>query len=169
MTWQALRVNRGRWRLVDGVLYVYLDGSVNYSDWSRNFAVGRRRTPQGYVNRVDHREAISTIRELRGPLEITRRIVVGGHSRGGSEAYAMAQELRSAGRPVTCFLFASKRTGCKEYQSGEYMGYRHSGDWVPFLPPWYAKWHLHTFGTWAPVWVSHEPREYREKITAAGF
>jgi acetyl esterase/lipase len=155
--------------VVDGVLYVYLDGSVNYSDWVRNFAVGRRNTPQGYVNKVDHREALATIRELRPAIEVCRRVVVGGHSRGGSEAYSMAVELRASGRPTTCFLFAPKRTGCRDYQGGEYLAYRHRGDWVPFLPFWYAKWHLTTFGIWRPVWASHEPREYGQKITAAGF
>lgn len=169
MTWQALRDNHGRWRMVDATLYVYLEGSVGYSDWVRNFAVGRRKTPKGYVNRVDHREAIATIRELRPVLEICKRVVVGGHSRGAAEAFCMARELRAQGRSVTCFLFAPKRTGCSDYQDDHYLGYRHRGDWVPLLPFWYAPWTLATFGTWAPVWVSHEPKEYAMKILQAGF
>lgn len=169
MRWHSLKSNRGRWRVQDGRLYLYLEGSVGYSDWVRNFAVGRRRTAQGYVNRVDHREALATIREIRHVLEVVKSIHVGGHSRGGSEAWALTQELRAAGHKVTCILYAPKRTGCRDYQAGEYLAYRHRGDWVPMLPPWYAGWTCVLIGQWMPIWRAHEPREYMDMIQGHGF
>jgi pimeloyl-ACP methyl ester carboxylesterase len=169
LKWQQLQSNRGRWRIQDGALFIYLEGSVTYSDWVRNFMVGRRRTAQGYVNRVDHREALATIREMRQPLQVVKSVQVAGHSRGAAEAYAMAQELRAAGHCVRCVLFAPKRTGCREYQDSEYLAYRRRGDWVPFLPPWYAGWRCIVFGSWLPLWKAHEPREYQELIRGHGF
>ena len=170
MQWLRLKSNSGRWAMEAGTLRVYLNGSENYSDWVRNFAVGRRQTPQGYVNRVDHREALATIRELRAQIAEADSVIVAGHSRGASEALAMAQEIRAKGKRVSALLFAPKRTGCRDYTDESlYIAYRHRGDWVPFLPPWYAGYKNIVFGQFKLIWIAHEPREYYDRIKQNGF
>ena len=161
-----LKSNSGWWRIEpDGTLRVYLNGSERLPDWVRNFQTCRRKVRGVRVNRVDRREALATIRELRGEIDRAERVIVGGHSRGASEASIMAFELG-----CESVLFAPKRTGCKRFvQSVDYIGFRHRGDFVPFLPPWNAGFKVQVFGPWRPVWISHEPREYQKRMEQYGF
>jgi hypothetical protein len=159
MTWIRLRSNSGRWALAeDGHLFVYLNGSERLSDWVRNFQTRRKLRGGAWVNRVDHREALATIRELRVMIESADKVTVAGHSRGAAEAACMAWELG-----CRAILLAPKRTGCRDFVGElDYIAYRHRGDIVPYMPPWYAGFKCIVFGRFRWLWEAHEPREYDE-------
>ena len=148
------------WLLKGDVLEIL--GSNDARDWLFNFLPGRTIGDSERVNRWDRYEALIVLRATHG-VPIT---VVEGHSRGGAIAQIVARELyRRDGKTRWLAIYGSKRTGNRRfvdavYQTTHVLAFRNRGDWIPFLPPWYAgiKPAL-TDKPWRPVWIAHTDYE----------
>jgi pimeloyl-ACP methyl ester carboxylesterase len=138
---------------------VVIYGSNDLGDWLRNFGTGRTIGNRERVNRWDRYEALVVLRGIR---DLGIHVQVIGHSRGGAIAQIVARELMRQHRLSMCTVYGSKRTGNRTfvdaltYGEGWFSHIRNRGDWIPLLPPWYARlpeWV--TAKPWRPVWLSH--------------
>lgn len=139
---------------------VRIQGSNDLSDWIFNFLPGRTIGDNVRVNRWDRYEALRVLRGLRDYSD--KPIYVWGHSRGGAIAQIVAYELARQRRMVSISVFGSKRTGNRRFVRELFMersyaskAFRHRGDWIALLPPWYWPIPALVFGRWAPVWIAH--------------
>jgi len=134
-------------------------GSNDYGDWKRNLQFRSRDLGDGvHVNRVDRKEALKLIRQVRHLL--TDTMIVRGHSRGGAIAQQAAWELRRLNYSVKLMLYGSKRTGNQAFvdkllATGSTVSIRHKGDWVPYLPPWRSHLPWVVVGEWTWPWRAH--------------
>lgn len=140
----------------DGILFVV--GSNDLRDWVYNFRTMRTIGSSERVNRLDRYEALQVLRGIRG---VTVR-EVRGHSRGGAIAQIVARELQKKGIPAPMVLYGSKRTGNLHFVRHLWdtdlhsVHYRNRGDWVPLLPPWYARLpEVITAKPWQPLIRAH--------------
>jgi hypothetical protein len=146
------------WRLKDSDRVLQIIGSNDARDWLFNFMTGRTIGDNERVNRWDRYEALVVLRAIRG-LDIN---MIEGHSRGGAIAQIIARELyRRDGKRRFLAIYGSKRAGNRRFVDAVYrachvLALRHRGDWIPFLPPWYAGIkHGLTHKPWRPVWIAH--------------
>jgi hypothetical protein len=145
------------WR-VKGTHVLQIIGSNDARDWLFNFMTGRTIGDNERVNRWDRYEALIVLRAIRG-----RDIrMVEGHSRGGAIAQIVARELhRRDGKRRFLSIYGSKRVGNRRFvdavqRTCHVLALRHRGDWIPLLPPWYARLdHALTHKPWRPVWIAH--------------
>jgi len=141
---------------------IRIHGSNDMKDWVYNFLTGRTIGGNVRVNRWDRYEALIVLRQLRAKYGREQRYIIIGHSRGGAIAQIVTWELGR--RCVVMRIYGSKRTGNKAFvrQVTECcIAYRHRGDWVPWLPPWYARLPNIVFGPWLPLGKAHDYNSYK--------
>lgn len=131
-----------------GTLFVWVHGSNDLKDWVYNLLTGKRWIDRhSRVSRWDRYEAIKVLRAIRADVWDVRtmQIKIGGHSRGGAIAQIIAYEL-AQDEYVSLEVFGTKRAGNwpfvgwleENLEKYKCVAWRNRGDWVTYLPPWYA-------------------------------
>ncbi|MFW6313502.1 MAG: lipase family protein [Spirochaetota bacterium] len=159
-----------------GYLEIKVLGSNDVQDWVRNFQTFRSLAHGARANRVDRKEALEVIRELRRTIDAFDIITIEGHSRGGAIAQQIAFEIANRGirhgrrsPRLLLFVYGSKRTGDRGFVRflttfAHCQCYRNRGDWIPLLPPWYASVPTTVEGRWQPVWIAHANYSYARHV-----
>jgi pimeloyl-ACP methyl ester carboxylesterase len=146
-----------------GIPVIRIHGSNDMKDWVYNFLTGRTIGSNIRVNKWDRYEALIVLRQLRTKYGRERLYHIFGHSRGGAIAQIVAYELGF--RCVIMRVYGSKRAGNRRFVEAVFRPgdacYRHRGDWVPWLPPWYARLPNIVFGQWLPLGKAHDYNSYK--------
>jgi hypothetical protein len=141
---------------------IRIHGSDDFQDWLWNFRTMRTIGSNLRVNRMDRKEALQALRLLRPTIAAAKRIKLIGHSRGAAIALIMQYELRRtlpSYKVHMAHLYGGKRVGNQRFMDavdGTYYHLRNRGDWIPFLPPWYAPYAtLTTTRPWQGLLIAH--------------
>lgn len=176
-SWNWIGKDDGRsgleWRvkIEHGVYWVWIPGTDHPDDVAHHLQTGWVWAHDGVrILRADYALAREVVDELH--LSGDESVIVGGHSWGGAVAALIVWILLRRGVDVRGFLYAPKRAGNRAFvdEIAPYItAYRHRGDWIPYLPPWYARFTMRVFGRWTWPWKAHMPDRYADVMEKDGF
>lgn len=131
----------------DEVLVVVFKGSNTFREWLNNLRIGMLATDVGYIH-VGFYDSFQNIANSLYPMiaskiEISRHLVICGHSRGGALATLFAAYVRyMGGRVHAVYTFGSPKVGdkqfvdwCEKNLNCPHLRYVRGADIVPLFPP----------------------------------